>query len=361
MLTVIIFIAVISILIFVHELGHFVVAKRAGMRVDEFGFGFPPLLWGFTKGETRYSINWIPFGGFVKIYGEDGDDRSQPRSFGSKSFSARMAVVLAGVVMNFIFASVLLGFGNIVGLRIGLISDAEIQSARDIKVQIISVAQNSPAETAGLKLLDEIKGFRSAEEPFIATTNPQEVKSIVDEHLGRSLTIIVARGGDIIEKEVSLRKNPPAGEGSLGISMALTGVVSYPWYVAIWKGFSDAAVLSYNTAYGFAIMFKNLVVNRSLGVDISGPIGIATLTGQAARIGFSYLVQFVAMISVNLAVLNAIPFPALDGGRAFMLIIEKLKGSPINKKFEAVINTAGFFLLIGLMLLITARDISRLF
>src|SRR3989338_7511146 len=139
MLTTIIFIAVISILVFVHELGHFVLAKRARMKVEEFGFGFPPRLWGKQVGETTYSINWIPFGGFVKIYGEDGDDREAPRSFGSKPFWPRMKVILAGVAMNFLFAILLLMIANFVGLRTGLINEADIQKASDKRVQIIQI------------------------------------------------------------------------------------------------------------------------------------------------------------------------------------------------------------------------------
>ncbi len=361
MLTALLFIGVISILVFVHELGHFVAAKKSGMRVDEFGFGFPPKLFGIKRGETTYSINWIPFGGFVRIYGEDGDERKAPRSFGSKSFSVRMIVILAGVVMNFVFAAFLLSFGNYFGLRIGLFEPSDIAAAHDRQIQILSVADGSPAKQAGVETLDEVKGFVGADGTTVAMTSTQGVQEYVAAHVGQTTHIQIGRGGQVLDKEVALRANPPAGEGSLGISMALTGIISHPWYVAIWKGFSDAAILTYNTAYGFYFLLKGLFVERHLLADVSGPIGIATMTGQAARVGFSYLVQFVAMISINLAVLNVVPFPALDGGRALMLIIEKIKGSPINKRVEATVNAVGFFALIGLMILVTARDLSKLF
>ena len=164
-----------------------------------------------------------------------------------------------------------------------------------------------------------------------------------------------------MEKDIKLRAQPPPGQGPMGIALALTGVISQNWYTSLYKGFSDAAILFVNTAYGYGSLLKGLIVNGKLIADVSGPIGIAQLTGQAARVGINYLIQFVAMISVNLAVLNLIPFPALDGGRAFMLVVEKLKGSPLNQKVEQTINTVGFVILLALMILVTARDVGKFF
>lgn len=357
MITVIIFIAVISILVFVHELGHFVMAKRAGMRVDEFGFGFPPRLWGIKKGETLYSINAIPFGGFVKIFGEDGDDRSQSRSFGSKSIGARFSVVAAGVVVNVVFAALLLIGGNFLGLRIGLAD--ETSQANDKQVQIIQIVQDSPAEAAGLQLLDAIRGFKQTNGVVIETPSVPEVQKYINDHAGQNVTLIIQRGDQVLEKEIQIRSNPPAGQGPLGVSLVLTGVVSYPWHESLWRGVRDAGVLTINTAQGYWLLFKTLFTQGKLIADVSGPIGIANMTGQAARIGLNYFLQFIAMISINLAVLNSIPFPALDGGRMFLLIVEKIKGSPIPRRAEAYINTVGFVLLMALMLYITVKDIGR--
>src|SRR3989338_1055384 len=160
MITAIIFIAVLAVLVLVHEFGHFVVAKRAGMKVEEFGFGFPPRLWGIKKGETTYSINLIPFGGFVKILGEEGEDRNNPRSFSAKPFGAKLKVIVAGVTMNFLLAVFLLMIVNFMGLRIGIIDSDTAKQAIDKKIQIIQVSQHNPAEETGLNLLDEIKSFR---------------------------------------------------------------------------------------------------------------------------------------------------------------------------------------------------------
>lgn len=359
MLTAIIFIIVIGVLVLVHEFGHFVFAKRAGMRVDEFGFGFPPRMFGWKKGETTYSVNWIPFGGFVKILGEDGDMRG-PRSFASASFTNRFLVLVAGVVMNFLLAAVLLMIPNAFGLRVGLV-EGETGSAKEIKIQIVSIAQNSPAEIAGLQPLDTIKAY-SADGSIVLVDSTQDIQQAVKTYGGRPLTLQIERGeGTIVEKTLTPRVNPPEGEGALGVALALTGEISYPWYEAIWRGISDAAFLTMHTVEGYYGLLKSLFVHGKLIADVSGPIGIASLTGQAARVGFNYLLQFVAMISINLAVLNIIPFPALDGGRVFLLIVEKLKGSPVHKNVEGWLNVAGFYLLVALMLYITYKDVAKFF
>ena len=359
MITAVIFIIVISILIFVHEFGHFLFAKRAGMRVEEFGFGFPPRLFGIKKGGTVYSINLIPFGGFVKILGEGGERADDPESFAAKPIRSRLAVVVAGVTMNFLLAAVLLMFGNFLGLRIGLIDGLfAADKVSDKKIQIIQIAKNSPAQKADLRLLDEITGFKKdgAAGPF---SSVKEVQDFVSASAGGRAVLLLKRGGQILEKEIEPRANPPEGEGALGISLAMTGVVSYPWYESVWRGIYDAVILTLNTALGYWSLIKNLLFNGKLMADVSGPLGIASLTGQAARIGFNYLLQFVAMISVNLAVLNLIPFPALDGGRALFLILEKIKGTALNRKIENMANAIGFTLLIALMIYVTIKDIIR--
>lgn len=359
MLTAIIFIIVLGVLVLVHEFGHFYVAKKAGMKVEEFGFGFPPRIFGVKRGETVYSINLIPFGGFVKIYGESGEGENDPRSFAFSPAGQKAKVIVAGVLMNFILAAVLLGFGNFLGLRIGL-SGGEDFTARDVKIQIIQVARNSPAEAAGLKTLDEITGLRK-ETDFVRPEKIEEVQSFVNKYAGQEITLVVARNGGGIDLKVIPRKNPPPGEGALGVNLAKTGVVSYPWYESIWRGIRDASIMAVNIAVSLGVFFKNIFVDSKMIGEVSGPIGIAVLTGQAAGLGFNYLIQFVALLSINLAVLNIIPFPALDGGRLLFIGIEKLKGSPVSKKIEGFVNAAGFAFLIALMIWITIKDVSKFF
>ncbi len=360
MITILVFIIVLSVLIFVHEFGHFIVAKRAGMKVEEFGFGFPPRLWGVKKGGTVYSINWIPFGGFVKIFGEDGQGKKNRKSFASAKARVRIAVVVAGVAMNFLLAVVLLSIANTIGLRVGLIDDAQTQGVKDIKVQIIQVAASSPAEKAGLMILDEIAGFRvGGKETLIK--NVAEVQDFISQNKGREITILLRSGNQQKEKTLIPRTDPPVGEGALGISLAATGVIKYPWYQAVGRGVTDSVFALQNTAMGYAGIFKSLFMTGKTGAELSGPIGIAVVTGQAARLGFAYLMQFVAIISINLVILNIIPFPALDGGRLLFIVIEKIKGKPVSQKIENAVNTFGFALLILLMVYVTTKDIVRFF
>lgn len=359
MITILIFLIVLSILIFSHEFGHFYAAKKAGIKVEEFGFGFPPRIFGIKKGETTYSINLIPFGGFVKLYGEDGEYKEDPKSFSSKSLAKRAKVIVAGVLMNLILAIFLLILGNFLGLRIGLL-DQQVKDAKDIKIQVAQVNKNSPAQIAGLRVLDQIKKLRFENE-FVEPEEISQIQQFTKKYAGKEIEVTVLRNNKEIKINLVPRINPPQGEGQLGISLVKTGIVFYPWYEAIWRGVYDTVLLAANIAFAFAIFFKNLFINNRLIADVSGPIGIAVLSGQAAGLGFSYLIQFVALLSINLAILNIIPFPALDGGRLLFIGIEKLKGSPVPKRIEGLVNSLGFAFLIALVILITIKDLTRYF
>ncbi len=360
-MTILIFIIVLSILVIVHELGHFIMAKRAGMKVEEFGFGFPPRLFGYKKGETTYSINAIPFGGFVKVLGEDGEERGNPQSFSSKSFKERVAVIVAGVVMNIFLAIVLLIIVNSVGLHIALDENdpTTLAKATDIKVQVTQVSPDSPAADSGIKVLDEIVGFRVAGS-VVRTESTEKVRTFIDGHRGQQITVILANGG---QRDVVLtpRTDVPAGQGAVGIAMSLTGKVRYPIGEAITKSIQYSGIIFVNTMIGLFYFFKQIITTGVVSSDVAGPIGIAIITGQAARIGFAYLLQFMALISINLAVLNILPVPALDGGRLLFLVIEKIRGRALSKRIEGSIHAIGFALLIILMVYITTRDILKFF
>ena len=361
MITIIIFIAVISVLVFVHEAGHFVAAKRSGMRVEEFGFGFPPRMFGVRKGETVYSVNWIPFGGFVRIFGENSSGEHEPRSFGAAPFWRKVLVVTAGVIMNFLFAALLLMLANFFGLRIGLFDESLVNIAEDKKIQVIEVSPGSPADSAGLMTLDEITGFRLSDGSVLKTERPEVIQEFAYANAGTDAIIVITRGSTQMDVPISLREPVGPTEGPIGISLALTGVVSYPWYEAIWRGVADSAIMFVAIGWGYVRIISSLFTDGQLAGQVSGPVGIATLTGQAARIGFNYLMQFVALISLNLAVLNIIPFPALDGGRLALLISEKVRGRAVRARTERLINGIGFMILIGLMVLVTIKDVGRLF
>lgn len=359
--TILLFIFILGLLVFVHEGGHFIAAKRAGAKVEEFGFGFPPRIFGIKKGETIYSLNLIPVGGFVKILGEDGSKRNNPRSFAAKSLGKRTLMLISGILMNFLLAGVLLSVGHALGLPTIIEGGAEnAGNARDLKVQIIGIAPGSPAEKADLRIGDALREVKSEKEKLKIFT-VEEVQRFVDENKGKEIVLIAERAKETLEKTVVPRVEPVEGEGALGIVMVKTGIVSFPWYEAIFRGFESAIMLFVAILVGFFRVLKDFISTGSFGGEIAGPVGIAVLAGQAKELGFVYLLQFTAFLSINLAIINGIPFPALDGGRLLFLLLEKIKGRPVSRKSEQLAHTIGFALLIVLMAAITFRDIVRFF
>jgi len=353
-MTIIIFIIVLAILILVHEFGHFIIAKRAGLVVEEFGFGFPPRIFSFKKGDTIYSINLLPLGGFVKILGEDGKEGQSSKSFASKKPGVKSLITVAGPLMNFLLATTLL----IIGYNIGLptaIDETNAAQARDIGIQIIAISPSSPAEKAGLILGDQIVKFDAMELKEISS-----LQEYIKKEADKTIRLTVNRSGELKELDVLARKEPPKGEGAMGVVLAKVGIVSYPWYESIWRGIKSAFVVTWEIIRGLVGLLKNLLFAGKIPKEISGPVGIAVLTRQATDLGIIYLLQLIAIISLNLAVLNLMPFPALDGGRIVFFGIEKLKGSRVSPKIENAVNAAGFVLLIAIVLLITYRDILRL-
>lgn len=358
LLTIVIFLAILGILVLTHEWGHFIVARRAGLIVEEFGFGFPPRLFSFKKGETLYSINLLPLGGFVKILGEDGSGTDNPKSFASKSISVRSLITSAGVAMNFILGAVLLIIGFYIGLPQAIDKENEAL-AKNIQIQIVSVAFNSPANAAGINFGDAVKYLKIGDK-IININEITILQNTVNEYLGKNIILGIERAGTPFEFKIMPRKDPPQGEGALGIALVKTGIVSYSWYQSVWLGVKSSFIVTWEIIKGFAGLLKNLVMAGEVPSEISGPVGIAVLTKQAASLGFTYLLNLVALISFNLTVLNLIPFPALDGGRLLFFGIEKIKGSKISPKIENVIHAIGLFLLLALVILITYRDILKL-
>lgn len=358
LLTIIIFIIILGILVLTHEWGHFIVARRAGLIVEEFGFGFPPRLFSFKKGETLYSINLLPLGGFVKILGEDGSGVDNPKSFASKSVGIRSLITVAGVAMNFILGAVLLIIGFYIGFPQAIDKENEAM-AKNVQIQIVLVAKNSPADAVGVNFGDAVK-YLKIDDKIINIDEITTLQKIVNKYLGKNIILGIERAGTPLEFKIVPRKDPPQGEGALGIALAKTGVVAYSWYESLRLGVKSSFIVTWEIIKGFAGLLKNLVVAGKVPQEISGPIGIAVLTKQAASLGFTYLLNLVALISFNLAVLNLIPFPALDGGRLLFFGIEKIKGSKVSPKIENAIHAIGLFLLLTLVILITYRDILKL-
>ena len=411
---------VLGLVIFVHELGHFVSAKRLGVKVDEFGFGFPPRLFGFQrfsgqkleklaekekieptlsddiangteviketisdkiqgkdqvrimkkwhfflgnrspresenlKGGTVYSINWLPLGGFVKIKGEQGDKKEEKDSFTHKKIWQRSLILSSGVLMNVVLAAVLLSIGFYIGLPSVVSEDIEITKVRELKIQVVSLSSGSPAETAGIKVGDVIRSINDQQ-----FTTAEEVQEYNKERLGQTVQVTIQRGQETMAKEITLSEVDESGVGKMGVGLVQTGLVSYPWYQAIWEGAKAAFYLTWQILAAFYELIKNLIVAQTVPADIAGPIGIAVLTSQVSQMGLIYLLQFTALLSINLAILNFIPFPALDGGRVLFLLVEKIRGKALNQKIESTIHTVGFFILIALIIVVSVKDVSR--
>lgn len=320
------------ILILGHEWGHFIAAKLLNIKVDEFGVGFPPKLVSKKWGETEYSFNLLPFGGFVKIHGEDESSKVEDskRSFGVQPFWKKAVVMSAGVLMNFVIGWFAFSTVLMMGIPTG--------------VQIQSIAPLSPAAEAGFMVGEIITGFESGE----------EFSNFVNENKGKEILIN--------DKRVTPRIEVPEGEGSLGISYVFNEKASPGIIESVVVGFKSAlsTLWAIFAALG-GFLWGIFTGNFSVLQEVSGPVGVFVVVKEATQLGLIYLIQLLGLISLNLAVLNTIPFPALDGGRLLFTSLQKLFGKRIfHKRLELVVNVAGFIFLISLMILVTIKDIISL-
>ena len=365
LITIIVFLVVLSIIVFVHELGHFYTAIKLGIGVEEFGFGFPPRMFGIKRKGIIYSINWIPLGGFVKIKGESGDYSEDGDSFMNQPVWKRALTLFAGVFMNWFFAFILLTVGFIIGLP-GAV-DSPTDTARDgaiisdRRVQIIEVYENSPAGRENLKIEDIVQSINNVE-----FENADQMRDYLAAHQESELNFNIRRGKQEININLMPEEIPELAsefeeyrdKKIVGIGLVNSGIISYPWYRAPIEGFKTTLNLTYKI---FDALFK-IIKSGFTGektIDISGPVGVAIFTGRAYEMGFVYLLWFMALLSINLAIINILPIPALDGGRLLFLLIEKIRRRPNDRKVEAIIHNIGFGLLMLLVALITYKDIVR--
>ncbi len=354
--TILIFLGLLLVLVLVHEWGHFIVAKKAGCRVEEFGFGFPPRVFGKMWHGTLYSLNLLPLGGFVKIEGENMDETSPPAtSFASKSASWRIAILCAGVAMNMVLSVVLLSIQSGIGSPT-MVTDQNRVGLTNIMTYVLEVAPDSPAAYVGIKQFDRIVRYADIQQPGIA-----DVQNLTKKHAGVATTIEVERAGQHLTFDITARANPPKDEGALGIGLGETGLLKTVWWKAPWEGVQRTAEMTAGITSQFATLIQKLFYQEKMGEVLTGPIGIAIYTKEAASLGISYFLEFAAMISINLAIINILPLPALDGGRVLFVLIETIIGRRVPGKVESYAHTAGFLLLIGLMLAITFKDIGRYF
>ncbi len=359
---ILIFIAVLVVLILVHEWGHYIAAKWAGMDVEEFGIGYPPraLTLGTRKG-TAFTLNWLPFGGFVKIRGEDGEDAGEG-SFSKFSWWKQSIVLVAGVTMNFLLAWVLISIMLGIGTQRAL-SPEEVLRAPDATLAVSNVVPNSPGARAGLLPGDIVKEVNASHGTFEGS-NPEAFITFVSEvSVGESVLITFLRGGE--EKQVAL--TPEAGviaahpeRLALGVGIASVGTVSVPWYEAPFQGFLFTINITVQTFNALIAFFASAFTLSADLSQVAGPVGIAGAVGDASNEGIIPLLFITALISINLAIINLLPFPALDGGRLVMVLFEACTKRKIPDAVTNALNTLGFAFLILLMLAVTASDISKL-
>ena len=337
------FLAVIVVLILAHELGHFVTAKLTRVGVQEFGLGFPPRLLSIKRGETIYSLNAIPIGGFVKMAGEE--DPNVPRSLASKSIPTRLLVLGAGSLMNLLLPLLLLSIAFMVP------HDTLIG-----QVTVEEVAPNSPAAEAGIEPGDILLSINGK-----PVQNVSDLSRYLYANLGSKVTVLVERSDSTIE-EVQLvpRWKPPEEQGAMGVLVSTADPTVISQSYPFWK----AIPLGAGRCLEIFVLFKNGIISMIIGavpVEVTGPVGIAQLTGEVAKAGISPLLELAAFISINLGLVNIFPIPALDGGRIVFVLLELVRrGKRVSAKTEGLIHTIGFFLLIGAILAITYQDIIRI-
>lgn len=366
-MSVILFIIILAVLIFVHELGHFLIAKLSGIRVDEFALGFPPTLLSKKVGETVYKLNIIPFGGYVSIFGENPDQASlfgpdAARSMVKKNRGIQAAVLSAGVIFNVIFAWVLIS----ASLALGISPTASLvgDSAGTVngKVIISEVLKDSPAEKAGLKSGDIV--FRVTDKEVVladATLTIDSVQKLIAGDKDKQVVFGVYRQGIEYSATATPASGLVAGKAAIGISMESGEVIQIPWYQAPIQGFKTTLNIIVLTAQGLWGFVAQAFHGEADYGQVSGPIGIVGMVGSASAYGLSYILFFTALISINLAIINILPFPALDGGRLLFVAIEAITRKNIPPKIGNALNAGGFVLLILLMLLVTYHDVAKLF
>lgn len=360
-MTVIIFLIVLAVLIFVHELGHFVAARLCGVRVDAFKIGFGPKVVAWKRGETEYGINWIPFGGYVKIFGEDPNDENTSgpeasRSFVHKPRWQQAIMLVSGVLMNFIFAWVIYVCVFATGVTASTYGfekySADFSNPR---VMVTDILSGSPADKAGLKDGDTIISIGGAQHQSLT-----DIQSAVNDNGAKPLTIQYLH--DSVPASASITPESGLVDGKYAIGIAMDTVVDMrlPIITAVGEGLHYTVILIKETVVGLYDFIAQIFAGHPDFSQVAGPVGIAGVVGNAAAMGFSYLLMVTAIISINLGVVNLIPFPALDGGRTLFVLIEGIIRRRISPKFTNTVNVIGFAALMILMVAVTWKDIAKL-
>ena len=355
---ILIFVIALSVLVLVHEFGHFFAAKITGVKVEEFGLGLPPRIVGKKFGGTLWSLNWLPIGGFCKLEGEDLTDKKYLKSkssFLNKNPWQKALIVLGGVLMNLVLAVVI--FTTVYSV-LGVPTETN-------QVKIVEINKNSPAEKAGLKIGDIILSVGAQGIAPVQVKTPNELTNEVVKYKGKNVELSIGNGLKPFRTvDLEVRANPPAGEGSMGVAISNTEMVKPRWfefYKGIGAGFKEAYFWGKIIATGVGQMIGGLVMGK-VPKDVSGPIGMYEATSSINKNqGLLAVIHFFGIVSVNLAVVNVLPFPALDGGRIIFVLYELITRKKANQKFEAMVNNIGMLILLSMIVLITAGDVMRIF
>ena len=360
MLTFIIFLIILSILVVVHEAGHFLAAKKSGIKVDEFGLGYPPRAKKlFRWKNTDFTLNWLPFGGFVKIFGENPDEEAetmkQPGSFSSKNRAVQASVLVSGVLANFIFAWFLISVGFMIGLPATIDSGLSLTNVHTVVVDVVS---GSPAALAGLQAGDVIVSVGRGN--IFSNTSPVQISNFISSS-NQPITFTVTRANKTLTEIATPENGLAQGRLAVGVELDAVGTAKLSLLGAVHHGFISATSDTWQIIVGLGIFLKSIFAGHADFSQVTGPVGIIGLVGSARALGFVYLLTFTALISLNLAVINLLPIPALDGGRLLFVLIESIRRKPVSAKIFNFLNNASFVLLVILMILVTIRDVIHLF
>ncbi len=345
-------------LITLHELGHFILAKKFRVKVEEFGIGYPPRIIAKKIGETIYSLNLLPFGAFVRMPGEIGKS-CDPHSFSRQSVGKRFLITLGGVLSFWVIAAIL--FSIVFGLGAPvMIEDEEVSNFSDPKVNIINIAADSPADVKGLKVGDVITGFKIGGLRF-DVTKIKEIKEIINQNKGQDIILIIERGKEAFEASLIPRISPPEGEGPMGVALIRTAIQKHPWYLAPFKGIVTTGKITLAVIQAYIQALENLFLGQRTGIEIVGPVGIFQMLTQTQRLGLIYFLNFLSLISIQLAIFNLLPIPAVDGGRILFLAIEAVRKKPVSEKIQQKMIAFSFMALLLLVVWVTIKDIARIF
>lgn len=364
-MAILLFILCLVLLIIIHELGHFAVAKFFGIQVDEFGVFFPPRLASIRRGETEYSINWVPLGGFVRIRGENAQEaENNPRAFSNKSRWKQALVVVAGVVMNMLAAWLLVSVGYLSGLPTAVDHEG-IGAVTNARPMIIGIYPNSPAERAGIEAGDIVEVVQTGTNSLDARTlNTDEqaaaVRSFIAEHADESLVITVLRSGEEKTFLAKAEEGLVEGRKAVGIELDDVGILKLPPHLAVVEGAVLAKNIFVQTAIGLGSFFSNLFHGSADFSQVAGPIGIVSMGGIALKEGFAAVIVLVASISMALAIFNLVPIPGLDGGKLLIIAIEGVLRRPVSQRIVTYATLTGLALLLTLVVVVSYHDIARL-